>query len=314
MTGSPGLPAGMALPAVTVVVPCMNCAETVGDCLESIVSQGYPNLDLRVVDGGSSDGSQKIVERFGSHLSFFCSEPDGGHYRGVEKGFRGARGEVMAWLNADDLYLPGALLTVGEIFGAFPGVEWLTTLSPMFIDRGGRFFDTWRVNGFSRDSFLEGLHVPALGTQSFFAGLQITLQQESTFWRRSLWERSGARLDPAYPLAGDFDLWARFAEVADPFGTPVPLAAFRCREGQRSQALAEYVAEANASLAALRARVGWKSIHRRRRLIFEWLGQNPWFGEPLNHARAFRGQTIKRTDPGRPDRHWRIEETRYQGP
>ena len=172
------------------------------------------------------------------------SERDGGQYAAVASGFARTSGEILGWLNSDDACVPGALSVVGEIFAQFPQIEWLTTTRPLFWDARGRAVRCEALPGFSRSGFLAGEHLPKEG--SFGSGF---IQQESTFWRRSLWEKAGG-FDPAFPLAGDFALWARFFEHAELFGIDAPLAGFRLHNEQKTgHRFAEYTREAEAALA-----------------------------------------------------------------
>ena len=109
----------------------------------------------------------------------------------------------MGWLNADDLHAPWTLALVGELFERFPQVEWLTTQYPLIFDEAGRCVQTGYGGGFNADAFRRGANLPGRGW--FATGF---VQQESTFWRRSLWERAGGRVDASLQLAGDFELWA----------------------------------------------------------------------------------------------------------
>ena len=98
-----------ALPLVSIVTPTYNMAKYLTETIESVLAQDYPNIEYIVVDGASTDGSLEILERYQGRLRYF-SEPDRGPADAAAKGFRQARGEIFAWLNADDTYLPGAVL------------------------------------------------------------------------------------------------------------------------------------------------------------------------------------------------------------
>lgn len=302
-------------PRITLVVPALNQGEYLADCLGSIWAQKYPNLDLRVVDAGSTDGSVEFLRENAARISYWCSEPDGGHYRGVEKGFAGSEGEVMGWLNGDDLLMPGALQAVGGMFAEHRELEWLSTMTPMFLDASGVLQGAGMIRGFSRDAFLEGLNLPPGAATSIpIGGARHSVQQESTFWRRSLWEKSGAGIDKEFPLAGDFALWARFYRHAELVGTPVPLGAFRFRRGQRSEALAEYVSEAERALELCRADLGWNSRMRRRRMVYDYLGRLPGVGKRLKAKLEFDGTEIRKLSPGEPECGWSIRRFRFREP
>src|SRR5919106_3974396 len=96
-----------ARPLVSIVTPVLNRVSTVGHALASVSAQTYPDIEHIVVDGGSTDGTVEILEGFGSPFDFhWVSEADGGMYEAINKGFRLARGQMLAYINSDDLYLP----------------------------------------------------------------------------------------------------------------------------------------------------------------------------------------------------------------
>jgi hypothetical protein len=241
---------GSSWPKISIVTPSYNQAQFLEATIRSILEQGYPNLEYMVIDGGSTDGSVEIIRSHESGLAYWVSEPDGGQYDAVNKGFERSTGEVMAWLNADDKYCPWALSVVGEIFATFPEVEWVTSGYSLNWDRHGRAVRCWERAGFNRNVFLRGANGPfqQLHTHGW-------IQQESTFWRRSLWERAGGGLDTSLRLAADFDLWARFFQHAELHTIGVPLGGFRKHGDQRSVHHAEqYVREARQVMERLGAR------------------------------------------------------------
>lgn len=108
------------LPRITLITPSFQQAAYLEQCLASVQAQGYPDLEHIVVDGGSTDGSKAIIERYSEKLAWWCSEPDGGQSAAINKGLSRATGQVFGWLNSDDLLLPGALLAVGRWFKEEP--------------------------------------------------------------------------------------------------------------------------------------------------------------------------------------------------
>ena len=114
------------LPRISLVIPSYNYGRYLEACLDSIISQGYPNLELIIMDGGSTDDTLQIIRRYEKHLAYWQSGPDGGQYSAIQEGFRRSTGEIMGWLNADDMFHPGAFAVVSDIFLACPEVEWLT--------------------------------------------------------------------------------------------------------------------------------------------------------------------------------------------
>ena len=229
------------LPTISIVTPSFNQAAFLAETIESVLDQKYPNLEYIIIDGGSIDGSVEIIRRYEKHLAFWVSEPDKGQYNAVQKGFAKSKGDVMTWINSDDKYTPWTLQVVAEIFSQFQNVEWLTTNLPLFAGENGVVADCVKLNGFNREAFFRGANLPGGNWHADFF-----IQQESTFWRRSLWNRAGGKLDPALKLAGDFELWARFfSQGAELHGINVPLACFRHQKKQRSaQQFEQYLSEA----------------------------------------------------------------------
>lgn len=206
-------------PIISLVTPNFNGEEFLEATLDSVLSQGYPNLEYFVIDGASEDDSQAIIQSYANRLSDYVSEPDEGHAHALGKGLAVVSGDIMGWLNSDDILLPGALETVAEVFSKYPQVEWITG-QPSALHESG----TLRHHKTRNWSRLRVL-----------CGNYRWIQQESTFWRRSLWERAGGYVSKQYQLATDFELWVRFFRYADLYSVDIPLAAFRYRPGQRSK-------------------------------------------------------------------------------
>ena len=230
----------------SIVTPSYNQAEFLDAAMSSVLSQRDAEIEYVVMDGGSTDGSQAIIERHAPRLAHWESACDAGQYDAITRGFAKTTGEILAWLNSDDLYCPWAFSVVREIFETFPQVEWLTTTMQIRWDAAGRAARTLHVPGYSRRGFLRGEYLPMKGR--FATGW---IQQESTFWRRSLWEKAGAQVGKDYPLAGDFELWARFFEHAELYAVETPLGGFRFHGNQKTGGdRADYLSEAERALVA----------------------------------------------------------------
>jgi glycosyltransferase involved in cell wall biosynthesis len=271
----------VAIPRITVVTPSFQHADFLESTIDSVLSQNYPNLDFIIIDGGSTDGSVDIIRKHANRLSYWCSERDGGQYDAINKGFAHATGEILCWLNSDDMFFPWTLRTVASIFTQLADVEWISTLQPGFWDRNGFCLGFQQVSGFSREAFFDGCY--AEGTGRFMA----YIQQESTFWRRRLWDRAGAGLRSQFSLAADFDLWGRFYIHTHLYGVASPLGGFRINEGQRSTHSGEYQRQSFASLAQCRSEMR---------------------GLPEFAVRPFHGKRITRIGRGNEDGHWAIED------
>lgn len=212
----------MDLPRISVVIINMNLAPYLEQAIRSALDQDYPNLELVVVDGGSTDGSREVIERYADRIHWWVSEPDGGQFAAVEKGFAHTTGEIMAWLSSDDMYLPRGLWEIGKIFQKYPQVEWLQGFPIEYGPDGGA---------------VRRIAIP-WARWSKYRYLTFDFQfimQETTFWRRSLWEKAGGKMTQEFKRAGDMELWARFFRHAKLYTTTSLVGGFRHRDGQVSE-------------------------------------------------------------------------------
>jgi glycosyltransferase involved in cell wall biosynthesis len=212
------------LPSLAIVTPSFNQADSVRATIESVLGQGYPALRYAVVDGGSTDGSVDVISVNKEHLAYFVSERDAGQGDAIRKGFQNISGEIMAYLNSDDLLMPGALRFIGEYFALHQDVD-VVYGHRVIIDADG--------NEIGRR--LVPPHNPeALGYFDF-------IPQETMFWRRSIYERVDG-LDPAFRFALDWDLILRFVKAGARFRrVPYFLACFRSHTEQKSATIHETV-------------------------------------------------------------------------
>lgn len=295
-----------SLPKISIVTPSFNQSQFLEATIQSVLSQNYPNLEYIIIDGGSTDGSLEIIKKYQDYLTFWCSEPDGGQYDAINKGFEQASGEIMAWLNSDDMYYPWAFKVVSSIMAELPEVEWITTLNLGYWDYLGVNIGFTSMPGYSREAFLDGRYFP------FGKGAIGWIQQESTFWRRSLWQKIGAYLRTEYRLAGDFDLWSRFISYADLYGVTSALGGFRHQDNQRSlKARQEYISEAHKSLAEVRDFYNWSPDYLRRFVSLIKVDQLPKVRTLLSSTYAYVGRRVIRKNPESPQAHWQIEKYKF---
>jgi glycosyltransferase involved in cell wall biosynthesis len=199
-------------PKITLVTPVFNSARYLEATLRSVLSQEYPSLEYIVVDGVSTDGSLDIIRQYQSQLQSWISEPDRGMYDAINKGFVRSSGDLMGWISATDMLHPESLFVVGDVFRSFPEVEWITGRATGFNDVG---------------MTVEFLRLRRWSRMRFLAGANRYIQQESTFWRRSLWERAGGRVDDSRRSASDFELWVRFFRHARLYTVDALIGGFR---------------------------------------------------------------------------------------
>ena len=228
------------LPRITIVTPSFNQVSFIADTLKSVLDQGYPNLEYIVMDGGSTDGSVEVIRHHADRLAYWASQPDQGQADAITRGFARATGEVMTWLNSDDILMPGALNLVGSVFATHPQIQWLTGW-PTNLDETGAIVRKGLPTGYYRSLIRAGwYHGRGLGF----------IRQEGTFWLRELWIRVGGALDRRRYYSMDADLWRRFAEHAPLVAIRAPLAAFRVQPHRKSAAIESYYQEAGIRVPA----------------------------------------------------------------
>ena len=256
-------------PTISIVTPSYNQGRFLAEAMRSVLDQGYPAVEYVVIDGGSSDGSVETIRKYADRLTYWVSECDQGQYDAINKGFAHTTGEIMAWLNSDDKYLPSTFSIVADIFSAHPQVEWVTSVHPLTWNERGQVVTVDFSGGFNSCAFYRGSNLPVSGTHG-----RRWIQQESTFWRRSLWERAGGNLDLTFRYAADFELWARFFRHAELYGVSTLFGGFRAHGNQKSVIFREaYLEEAGAVLRSYRQWPGARSTRVVRELLWKLVRQ-----------------------------------------
>lgn len=206
-----------SLPLVSIVTPSFNQARFLEDTIQSVLGQSYPRLEYIIVDGGSSDGSLEIIQRYAHRLAWWVSEADQGQTDAINKGFARASGEILAWLNSDDVYLPGAVAEAVEVLQSHPEAGMVYGDADL-IDENGLAIGQFPARQTDYARLRRGyVHIP----------------QQAAFFRASLWNRVGP-LDPTFYFAMDYDLWVRLAKLAPLLYHPRRWASFRLHGGGKS--------------------------------------------------------------------------------
>jgi glycosyltransferase involved in cell wall biosynthesis len=227
---------------LSIVTPVYNGEKYIAETIESILSQeGEFEIEYVIADGASTDGTLAIVksyeDRLASHsypigcngvtFSYFSAK-DHGMYDAIDKGFARTTGDVLAYLNADDRYLPGAFKAVSTILTQYPDIEWVKGINTT-SDESGKIIAQGTCFLYRQDWLRKGIY----GRSAYF------VQQDSVFWRRSLWQKSHPAVS-AYRLAGDYALWKAFAVYAPLWSFNRRVSVFRRRPGQLSADITPY--------------------------------------------------------------------------
>ncbi|HZD55351.1 MAG TPA: glycosyltransferase family 2 protein [Anaerolineales bacterium] len=196
-------------PLVSIITPSFNQCAYLEYTIQSVLSQDYPEIEYIVVDGGSTDGSHEIIEKYAAEFAWWVSEPDNGQGEAINKGIAHSSGEIVAWLNSDDLYLPGAVSRAVKAFQSKPEAG-MVYGDAITIDAGG--------------CPIKALRFPSWGLEQLAAFRIIC--QPAVFMRRNVLERAGF-LDTSYHYMLDHRLWLRIAENSEVAHAPQIWAAAR---------------------------------------------------------------------------------------
>lgn len=236
-----GLPAE-GIPRISIVTPSLNRARYLEATMRSVLDQAYPSLEYVVQDGGSLDGSAEVIGSYADRLHNWESEPDSGQADALNRGFAKTSGEVMGYLNADDVLLPGALAYVGTYFARNPSVD---------VVYGHRVL-------IDEDSLEIGRQVLPRHDDEVLSWGDF-IPQETLFWRRSAWEAAGGFVDESFECAVDWDLLVRMRDAgARMVRLPRFLGAFRVHGDQKTVQLGATVA--TDEMKRIRARIHGRDV------------------------------------------------------
>ncbi len=246
-------------PKVSIITPSYNQGHFLEASIRSVLTQDYPNLEYILVDGGSKDESLQVIQQYADRLTWWVSEKDKGHADALNKGFSHATGDILAWLNSDDIYHPGAISEAVAFLQAHPEVG-LVYGNANLIDDTGKPIGQFAAKQTSYKQMLRGsVHIP----------------QATTFFRADLWRAVGP-LDLSLFFAFDYDLWVKLAKVSEIRYVPRVWADFRMHDLGKSVKNDDvcypdmqrvYERETGRKISMLRLR------GLARRLFYAWL---PW--------------------------------------
>jgi len=202
---------------ITIVIPSYNQGDYIGRTIDSILDQGYPDLELLVMDGGSDDESIRILKSYGDRITW-QSAPDRGQTQAVNKGWKIATGQILGWVNSDDLLLPGALDTVAGYFDTHPETNWLYG-NCRYIDAAGQTLGDYPVKPYDYELLVKDL--------------QNYIPQPAVFIRRSVFEVIGL-LNEDLHYVMDLDYWLRIGLKFPAMYINTPLACLRLHRDAKS--------------------------------------------------------------------------------
>lgn len=206
----------MNLPTISLITPSYNQAQYLSRTIRSVHNQNYPRLEYFVMDGGSTDNSPQIIEQYADKLTGWVSQKDKGQADAINQGFARSSGEILGWLNSDDILWAGALMAIGSYFATHPEVDVVCGWSLFFREQ-----EIWYLHE------PLGLRLEYLLYSSYF------LPQESVFWRRRVYEQIGD-VDLDYYVF-DHDYFIRMALIGAPSATlRRPIGGFRQHDQQKT--------------------------------------------------------------------------------
>ena len=227
---------GRPLPRISIVVPSFNQGKFIGATLESIINQRYPNLELIVVDGGSTDNTLSVIKQYEAHLAWWVSESDSGQADAINKGFSRSTGKIMAWINSDDLIAPRVLHQIANYFSKHPEIQAVYG-DRIVINDEGLEIGRWTLPRHSSRVLQWADFVP----------------QETLYWTRSAWNQIGAKLDEAFHFAMDWDFLLRLsAQNIKIQHLPIFLGLFRIHDQQKTSSQMSSIGQEEIRIIRLR--------------------------------------------------------------
>ena len=271
-------------PKISIVTPSYQHEKFLEWTIRSVLEQKYPNLEYVVMDGGSTDGSLEILKKYASRFAYFESARDKGQADAVARGFEHTSGEIMAYLNSDDILAPSALDFVARFFAAHPEVDAIYS-HRVFVDEENRVTRYWILPEHRNWTMERWDYIP----------------QETCFWRRRIYEKLGG-IDPSFQFALDYDLFVRFMRAGKFVRVPRFLGAFREHPSSKTAGLIDGQVHPEVARVRERYEIHFKDWHRLPELaLFQWV-------DVQSKRFAARGRQLPGSLPGVGydyDRVWR---------
>jgi glycosyltransferase involved in cell wall biosynthesis len=243
----------MFFPKISIVTPSYNQGSFIDWTVRSVLLQRYPNLEYIVMDGGSRDNTREVLDGYADRFAYYVSEKDKGQADALSRGFDRSTGDIMAYLNSDDMLAPGTLNYVAQYFAGHPEVDAIYS-HRCTVDENNKVIWYWILGGHS----------------NWYMSRWDLIPQETCFWRRSLFERTG-NIDPEFRFAMDYDLFIRFMQKGKMVRVNRFLGVFRKHTEAKTSQLLETV--------------GTEEVNR----VWKRYGLTPKKFDDLRAARFFNG-------------------------
>ncbi len=211
---------------ISIITPSYNQGSFIKETINSVLSQNYPNLEYWIIDGGSTDETVSILKSYGDKINW-VSQKDHGQTHAINKGLKKVTGDILAYLNSDDILLPEALKKVGEYFENHPDCNWLTGDCLVIDEKGNPSKGGWLVRAYKR--FLLAIYSTKI--------LRIAdnmIPQPSTFWSRQAFEKIG-NFNEKLNYVMDYDYWLRLDQFYKPHDLKFAISGFRSQPDSKSE-------------------------------------------------------------------------------
>lgn len=195
----------MDTPRFTVVTPSFNQGAFIEKTIDSVLSQGHPNLEYIIIDGGSKDNTVEVIKKYERHLAYWVSEPDRGQSHAINKGFARATGKYLAWLNSDDWFVNEALYVFSSVFATSSNLDVVVGRGQIVDMNGTVVSDKTPASQITHEWLCKWI------SGNYF-------MQPSCAFTRAAWNKTGGLAESIH-MAMDLDLWLRFAKAGCSFGT-----------------------------------------------------------------------------------------------